>query len=74
MLPTGAVREAVLKELDALEALDAESIYQVSRRTGIPEADVYGVATFYHLIAHVDRRVCRGGAPRGWRGACAAGA
>ena len=35
---------------------------EVSRATGVPEAEVYGVASFYHLLARPDRkvRVCTG--------------
>ena len=27
---------------------------EVHRETGVPEADIYGVATFYHLLADPD--------------------
>jgi hypothetical protein len=36
MLPKGASREAIVRELDALERLDAGSIAEVARRTGCP--------------------------------------
>jgi len=30
---------------------------QIARETGVPEAEVYGVGSFYHLIARPDARV-----------------
>lgn len=62
MLPKGADREAILEKLEEAGSLSRESIRAVSRATGVPEADVYGVATFYHLIARPDagHRVCQG--------------
>ncbi|MGA0420724.1 MAG: hypothetical protein ACO3P9_11940, partial [Phycisphaerales bacterium] len=29
---------------------------EVARETGVPEADVYGVGTFYHLLARPDAK------------------
>jgi NADH:ubiquinone oxidoreductase subunit F (NADH-binding) len=60
MLPRGASREAIIRELDSMESLDREAIAEVARRTGVPEADVFGVASFYHLVPHVQKRVCQG--------------
>jgi len=39
-----------------------ENIRAVAAQTGVPEADIYGVATFYHLLARpqVAYRVCQG--------------
>jgi len=55
-------RAEVLDRLAELGGLAPGIARQVSRDTGIPEADVYGVATFYHLLARPDRklRVCTG--------------
>lgn len=35
---------------------------EISRQTGVPEADIYGVGSFYHLLARPDAkvRVCTG--------------
>ncbi len=58
MLPREVNREGILEALEALGGATRENIRQLSRKTGVPEAEIYGVASFYHLIAHVDRRVC----------------
>ena len=62
MLPKGARREEVLERLEEHGGLRPGVAREVSRETGVPEADVYGVATFYHLLAEPDAgvRVCRG--------------
>ena len=62
MLPKGARREEVLERLEEHGGLRPGVARQVSRETGVPEADVYGVATFYHLLAEPDAgiRVCQG--------------
>ncbi len=62
MLPRGANREEILDQLEALGGLSPENVRRVSRSSGVPEADVYGVATFYHLLSRpaVERRVCQG--------------
>ena len=62
MLPKGARREEVLERLEERGGLRPGVAREVSRETGVPEADVYGVATFYHLLAEPDAgvRVCRG--------------
>ena len=58
MLPRGADREGVLERL---EGLDRDHIREVSQATGVPEADVHGVASFYSLIARGSAtRVCDG--------------
>jgi NADH:ubiquinone oxidoreductase subunit F (NADH-binding) len=62
MLPKGARREEVLRILDELGGLRPGVATEVHRRTGVPEADVYGVASFYHLLSEPDAgvRVCQG--------------
>ena len=62
MLPKDARREEVLESLDEAGGLRPGAVAEGHRRTGVPEADVYGVATFYHLLADPDAgvRVCRG--------------
>ena len=62
MLPKHARREEVLERLDEAGGLRPGAVEEVHRRTGVPEADVYGVATFYHLLAEPDAgvRVCQG--------------
>ncbi|MEM9596770.1 MAG: NADH-ubiquinone oxidoreductase-F iron-sulfur binding region domain-containing protein [Acidobacteriota bacterium] len=62
MLPKGANRESVLPVLDELGGLGESVSNDVRRRTGVPAADVYGVATFYSLLAKPDAgmRVCQG--------------
>ena len=58
----GAKREEVHHELEERGGLKPGVSREVSRATGIPEADVYGVATFYTLLARpeVALRVCQG--------------
>ena len=58
MRPRGVDREGILEALEALGAPTKENIRTLSRQTGVPESEIYGVASFYHLIEHVDRRVC----------------
>ncbi len=62
MLPKHGRREEVLDRLDEAGGLRPGAIEKVHRETGVPEADVYGVATFYHLLAEpeVGVRVCQG--------------
>ncbi len=62
MLPKHARREEVLERLQQAGGLRPGAVAEVHRQTGVPEADVYGVATFYHLLAEPDAgvRVCRG--------------
>lgn len=62
MLPKGARREEVLEILQELGGLRPGVAAEVHRRTGVPEADVYGVASFYHLLSEPDAgvRVCQG--------------
>ncbi len=62
MLPKNANREAVLERLEEAGGLRPGAVAQVHRETGVPEADVYGVATFYHLLSDPDAgvRVCQG--------------
>ena len=62
MLPKGAQREQIMHELETLGGLTRENIELVSKSTGVPRADIFGVATFYHLLAQpdVEARVCQG--------------
>ena len=62
MLPKGANRESVLHVLENEGGLRTGTAARVRRTTGVPEADVYGVGTFYHLLAEPDAgvRVCQG--------------
>ncbi len=62
MLPKRGRREEVLERLDEAGGLRPGAVEAVHRQTGVPEADVYGVATFYHLLAEPDAgvRVCQG--------------
>jgi len=58
----GAKRHEVLELLEERGGKVPGSSDAVSRETGVPAADVYGVATFYSLIDRpdVDVRVCQG--------------
>jgi NADH:ubiquinone oxidoreductase subunit F (NADH-binding) len=58
MRPRGVDREGILEALEAIGGPTKENIRTLSRKTGVPESEIYGVASFYHLIEHVDRRVC----------------
>ncbi|MCG8459230.1 MAG: SLBB domain-containing protein [Holophagales bacterium] len=62
MLPKGANRESVLPVLDELGGSRRGVAEEARRRTGVPAADIYGVATFYSLLADPDAgvRVCQG--------------
>jgi NADH:ubiquinone oxidoreductase subunit F (NADH-binding) len=58
----GAERERVLEELHHKGGLRKGVSSEVHKETGVPEADIYGVATFYHLLSDPDAgvRVCQG--------------
>ncbi len=62
MQPKGARREDVLHVLDQKGGLRPGVVDKVHRETGVPAADIYGVATFYHLLSDPDGgvRVCQG--------------
>lgn len=62
MLPKNANREEVLERLEAAGGLREGVVESVHRATHVPEADIYGVATFYHLLAEPKAgiRVCKG--------------
>ncbi len=62
MLPKNASREEILKILEDEGGLREGTSAEVQRQTGVPEADVYGVGTFYHLLSDPDAgvRVCQG--------------
>ncbi len=57
-----ARREDVLKLLDQEGGLKPGVARKVHLATGVPEADVYGVASFYHLLSDpdTDAFVCQG--------------
>jgi NADH:ubiquinone oxidoreductase subunit F (NADH-binding) len=58
----GAQRERIFELLDHAPVLDLDTIRRVSREVGVPEADVWGAARFYTLLARPDAgvRVCQG--------------
>ncbi len=58
----GAQRFRVLELLEHHGGLRPGVVQQVGQETGVPAADVYGVATFYSLVARPDAnvRVCQG--------------
>ena len=62
MLPKKAKREEVLHQLEEKGGLRPGVVEEVHRATGVPAADIYGVATFYHLLADPEAgiRVCQG--------------
>ena len=62
MLPKHADREAILELLHEEGGLEPGVATRIHRKTGVPEADIYGVATFYSLIAEPEAgvRVCQG--------------
>jgi len=62
MLPKNANREAILELLAEEGGLEPGVATRIHRKTGVPEADVYGVATFYSLLAEPEAgvRVCQG--------------
>lgn len=58
----GARRSRVMDELEHRGGLDTGVSRAVADQTGVPEADIFGVATFYTLLARPDvqMRVCQG--------------
>ena len=62
MLPKNSNREEVLEKLDEAGGLRPGAVEEVHRSTGVPAADIFGVATFYHLLADPEAgiRVCQG--------------
>lgn len=61
MLPKGADRERILELLEEEGGLRPGVVAKVHQQTGVPEADIYGVATFYHLLdPEGGVRVCQG--------------
>jgi len=68
MLPPVANRETVIAALEGLSRpadagpFTADEIATVCKATGVPEADIYGVLSFYHLLKdpRITRRVCTG--------------
>ncbi|HIN85952.1 MAG TPA: NADH-quinone oxidoreductase subunit F [Myxococcales bacterium] len=55
-----AKRHEVLHHLEEEGSVSREAIRRVSEKTGVPEADVYGVARFYDLLVRPGARVCQG--------------
>jgi len=55
-------RHEIQELLDKAGGLNEGVASEVARATGVPEAEVYGVGSFYHLIARPDAkiRVCTG--------------
>ncbi len=62
MSPREPRREDVFHELEKAGGLRPGASAVVHRETGVPEAEVYGIASFYHLLADpdYDLRVCQG--------------
>jgi len=62
MLKKGADREKVLALLEAEGTCSEAAVRAVARETGVPEAEVWGAASFYALLRDRDisRRVCKG--------------
>ncbi len=62
MSPRKPQRESVLHELEHAGGLRPGVSKQVHQSTGTPEAEVFGTASFYHLLANpdYDLRVCQG--------------
>jgi NADH:ubiquinone oxidoreductase subunit F (NADH-binding) len=62
MEPKGARRESILDLLHDAGGLRPGSVGKVHLESKVPEADIYGVATFYHLLADTthDVFVCDG--------------
>jgi len=58
----GAQRSRVLDLLEHHGGLQPGVAKKIQAETGVPEADIYGVATFYTLVARpgVQMRVCQG--------------
>jgi len=58
----GAQRERIFELLDHAPVLDLDTIRRVAGEVGVPEADVWGAARFYTLLARPDAgvRVCQG--------------
>ena len=55
-------RATVPDKLQAHGGLDKGTSAAVSKESGIPEADIYGVGSFFHLLSepHIKVRVCQG--------------
>ncbi len=62
MTPKPPDRESVLDLLEEAGGLREGVAGEVHRETGTPEAEVYGTASFYHLLSdpNYDVRVCQG--------------
>jgi NADH:ubiquinone oxidoreductase subunit F (NADH-binding) len=60
MIPPHANRSHILTLLEERGDASHENVRAVARETGVPEADIWGVASFYHLVRNVPRRVCTG--------------
>ena len=61
MQKKGATRHEVLDRLEHHGGLGPGVSAEVAEETGVPEADIYGVGTFYTLLRHPGvKRVCQG--------------
>ncbi len=61
-LPSPEQRAQVPELLHELGGLRPGVAREVARRSGVPEADIYGVGSFFHLLAEpgIELRVCQG--------------
>ena len=57
MQPFGADREKVIELLEELGGVTEASVREVSERTGVPEADIWGTGLFYTLVRQPGQRV-----------------
>ncbi len=57
MLKPSADREQVLHLLEHLGGVTEENVRQVSKQTGVPQADIWGTGLFYTLINKPGRRI-----------------
>jgi NADH:ubiquinone oxidoreductase subunit F (NADH-binding) len=55
-----AKRHEILHLLEEEGSVSHDAIRRVSEQTGVPEADIYGVARFYDLLVRPGARVCQG--------------
>ena len=57
-----ASRKDILALLKEAGGVSEQSVRDISQRTGIPEADIWGTGHFYELLSHpdIETRVCQG--------------
>jgi NADH:ubiquinone oxidoreductase subunit F (NADH-binding) len=62
MEKSNARRDKVLELFEEYGGLNPDATSKIAAETGVPEADIYGVGSFYTLVArpNVDARVCQG--------------